>query len=284
MDPAWAARVRQRHHVQEHGVGPTLLYAHGFGCNQAVWERVLPAFSATHSQVTFDYAGAGRADPMAFDPQRHATLDGYVDDLLAIARAVAPEEGLTLVAHSVSCSIGMLAAARAPALFSDIVMIGPNPCFVNHPPHYVGGFARRDFDGLMAQMDRDFLGWSRTLAPLAAGPDGGTALSQRLLDSFCANDPVMARTFAAASFHADVRAVVPKVRTPALVLQHREDAFAPQATGRWLAEHLPHGRYALLDVAGHCAHMSHPELVADAMRHWLARGQTASTPSASTRS
>ena len=263
--------VRRRHHVREIGSGPTLLYAHGYGCNQIVWEGVLPAFLATHRQVTFDYAGAGRADPLAFDPRRHATLDGYVDDLLDVARLVAPPEGLVLVAHSVSANIGMLAAVREPSLFRDIVMIGPNPCFVNHPPGYVGGFERRELAGLLAMMERDYLGWSRTLAPLAAGPDGGERVSQRLLDSFCANDPVMARTFAAASFHADVRASVPNVRTPVLVLQHREDALAPLAVGQWLVDHLVDARLEVLDVAGHCAHMSHPHLVVEAMRRRFAR-------------
>lgn len=265
MDSASAARVRQRHHVQVHGEGPTLVYAHGFGCSQGMWDAVTPYFAATHRQVLFDYAGAGRADPMAFDPRRHAQLEGYAEDLVDVVRAVAPPEGVVLVAHSVSCSIGMIAARREPALFRDLILIGPNPCFVNHPPDYVGGFERRDLAGLLDLMERNFLGWSSTLAPIVAGEGGAGGVATRLEASFCSTDPVAARIFAAATFYADNRADVAHVTTPALILQHRHDALAPLAVGRWLQAHLPDARLEVLDVAGHCGHMSHPALVAEAM-------------------
>lgn len=266
MDSAWAARVRQRHHVQVHGEGPTLLYAHGFGCSQGMWDGLTPHFARTHRQVLFDHAGAGRADPTAFDPQRHAALEGYADDLIAVVRAVAPAEGVVLVAHSVSCSIGIMAARREPALFRDLILIGPNPCFVNNPPDYEGGFERRDLAGLLDLMERNYLGWSSTLAPLVAGKDGAGDVAQRLEASFCSTDPLAARVFATATFYADNRADVPHVNTPALLLQHRHDALAPLAVGRWLQAHLPNAQLEVLDVAGHCAHMSHPALVADALR------------------
>jgi sigma-B regulation protein RsbQ len=263
------ADLRRRHFVQESGEGPTLLYAHGFGCTQTVWGGILPAFAGTHRQIVFDHAGAGRADPMAFDPQRHANLDGYVEDLLALSRAIAPAEGLTLVAHSVSCSIGMVAAVREPTLFQRLVLLGPNPCFVNHPPDYEGGFARHELASLLDLMDRNYLGWSRYFAPIAAGVEGDTVVSATLLAGFGSTDPVMARTFAAATLYADCRPIVPRVRVPTVVLQHANDALAPMAVGRWLAANLPDGTLEVLAVPGHCAHISHPGLVADAIRRHL---------------
>jgi len=269
MDLAQSARVRQRHHVQVHGEGPTLVYAHGFGCSQGMWDGLTPHFAATHRQVLFDHAGAGHADPAAFDPRRHGTLEGYTDDLLDVVRAVAPPEGVVLIAHSVSCSIGMMAARREPGLFRSLVLIGPNPCFVNHPPDYAGGFERADLAGLLDLMDHNYVGWASTLAPLVAGDGGGPGVASRLEASFCSTDPSAARIFAAATFYADNRDDVAHVRTPTLLLQHRHDALAPVAVGRWLQSHLPDARLEVLDVAGHCAHMSHPALVADAMRRHL---------------
>lgn len=246
-----------------------LLYAHGFGCSQGMWDAVRPAFATTHRQVAFDYAGAGRADPRAYDPIRHARLEGHAEDLLAVCRAVAPPEGVVLVAHSVSCSIGMLAAAQAPELFRDLVLLGPNPCFINHPPDYVGGFERADLEGMLRLMDHNDFGWAAMLAPIVAGEGGGEAITRRLVDSFCATDPEAARQFAEATFFADNRADVARVRTPSLVLQHRHDSLAPVAVGRWLRDRLPDCRLEVLDVAGHCAHMSHPHLVIDALRRRL---------------
>ena len=269
MDRDRITDIASRHHVQAHGVGPVLVYAHGFGCSQGMWDAILPAFAGTHRQVAFDYAGAGRADPAAFDPVRHARLDGYADDLIAVCRAFAPPEGVTLVAHSVSCSIGLLAAAREPNLFNDLVLLGPNPCFVNEPPDYVGGFERTDLEALLDLMDRNTMGWADTLAPIVAGEGGGPGVAGRLSDSFCSSDPVAARRFAEATFFADNREDVARVRTRSLVLQHRHDALAPLAVGRWLQARLPDCRMEVLDVAGHCAHMSHPHLVIDALRRRL---------------
>jgi len=48
------------------GDGPVLMYAHGFGCNQKMWDRVTPAFKSTHQQVLFDYVGSGKSDLSAF--------------------------------------------------------------------------------------------------------------------------------------------------------------------------------------------------------------------------
>jgi sigma-B regulation protein RsbQ len=271
MAQAASEDILARHHARVSGTGPVLVYAHGFGCSQGMWDAILPAFAATHRQVAFDYIGAGRSDRSAYDPRRYARLEGHAEDLLAVCRAVAPPEGVVLVAHSVSCSIGMIAAGREPGLFRDLVLLGPNPCFVNDPPDYLGGFERSELEGLLALMDQNYLGWANTLAPLVAGEGGGPAVASRLSESFCSTDPVVARQFAEATFFADNRGDVARVRTPSLVLQHRHDSLAPMAVGRWLQARLPDCTLEVLDVAGHCAHMSHPALVIDVLRRRLGR-------------
>jgi sigma-B regulation protein RsbQ len=97
------------------GDGPVLLYAHGFGCNQAMWERVTPAFKSTHQQVLFDYVGSGKSDISAFDPEKYASLSGYAQDVLDVCDALDLKNGVTFVGHSVSCSVGILASIARPA-------------------------------------------------------------------------------------------------------------------------------------------------------------------------
>jgi sigma-B regulation protein RsbQ len=103
-----------------------------------------------------------------------------------------------------------------------------------------------------------------------AGKDGGAGITGELSDSYCSTDPIVARQFAQATFFADNREDLARVKTRSLVLQHRNDALAPMEVGRYLAEHLPECTLEVLDVAGHCAHMSHPELVISAMRRRFA--------------
>jgi sigma-B regulation protein RsbQ len=262
--------VIARNNVKSFGPpGPVLLYAHGFGCSQEMWSRITPAFADSHRQVLFDYVGSGKSALGAFDPVRYAGLPGYAQDVVEICDALGLRGGVTFVGHSVSCSIGLLAAIARPQLFDRLVLLGPSPCFLNHPPGYRGGFEREDLEGLLSLMEQNYMGWAQHLGPLVAGASGAGAVAGELADSFCSTDPVAARAFARATFFADNRDDLPKVPCPSLILQHRADNLAPLAIGDYLHAHLPGSTLRVLDVAGHCAHLSNPGLVIEAMRAYL---------------
>jgi sigma-B regulation protein RsbQ len=264
--------ICERNHVKQLGDrGPVLLYAHGFGCNQDMWRYITPAFSTTHRQVLFDYVGSGKSDLSAFDSRRYASLAGYAQDVVEVCDALGLAEGVTFVGHSVSCSIGLLASIARPALFQQLVLVGPSPCFLNHPPAYMGGFEPEDLEGLLALMEQNYLGWAQYLAPVVAGAAGAGEVAASLTESFCSTDPLTARVFARATFFADNRADLPKVTRPSLILQSRSDNLAPLGVGDYLHAHLQGSWLQVLDVAGHCAHMSHPGLVIEAMQAFLPR-------------
>lgn len=249
--------------------GPVILYAHGFGCNQNMWDRVTPAFEATHKQVLFDYVGCGKSDPSAFNADKYASLSGYMQDVLDVCDALGLHSGVTFVGHSVSCSVGILAAIQRPGLFERMVLLGPNPCFINHPPDYVGGFEQADLEGLLALMDQNYIGWANHLAPVVSAQGANGPVTVELSDSFCTTDPVIAKVFARTTFFADNRNDLAQVRVPSLILQHRHDTLAPVSVGDYVHAHLAGSTLKVLEVQGHCAHMSEPELVVDAMRAYL---------------
>lgn len=264
--------ILKRNHVHvvesEQPDAPVLLYAHGFGCNQRMWRNITSSFSGTHRQVLFDYVGSGQSDLSAFDADRYSRLAGYTQDVLDVCDALGLRGGVHFVGHSVSASIGLLASIQRPDLFASLVLVGPSPCFLNHPPDYHGGFERQDLEGLLDLMDQNYLGWASYLAPVVVGEPQKDALGSELNNSFCSTDPLAARIFARATFFADNRADLPQVTRPTLILQHRNDALAPLAVGDYLHRHLPRSRLEVLDVTGHCAHMSHPAWVADAMQRF----------------
>lgn len=250
--------------------GPVLLFAHGFGCDQHMWDAVAPLFSARYRVVLFDYTGSGHATGLAREPERYATLDGYARDMMEVCDALGLDSEVTLVAHSVSCSIGGLVAIARPSLFASMIWLGPSPCFMNHPPDYRGGFERADLADLLSLMDQNYIGWASMLAPIVAGKSGEGAVSAALTGSFCSTDPRSARLFAHATFYADNRSDLALIACPCLILQHRYDTLAPLEVGQYLLDHLPHSRLEVLEVSGHCAHMSNPDLVIDALQRYLA--------------
>jgi len=251
------------------GDGPVLMYAHGFGCNQKMWDRVTPAFKSTHQQVLFDYVGSGKSDLSAFDPDKYASLSGYAQDVLDICDALDLKSGVTFVGHSVSCSVGILASIARPGLFDKLVLLGANPCFVNRPPAYVGGFEKEDLEGLLDLMDQNYIGWANYLAPVVSAQDGQGSVTKELSESFCSTDPTVAKVFARTTFFSDNRKDLPKVAVPCLIIQHRTDSLAPISVGEYVHTHLAGSTLKVLDVHGHCAHMSDPQLVVEAMREFI---------------
>lgn len=101
------------------------MFSHGFGCDQNMWRMVAPAFEQDHRVITFDHIGAGGSDLEAYG-ERHASLAGYAEDVVEVARAAGIRHG-TFVGPSVSAMIGVLAARLAPSLFDRLVLISPSP-------------------------------------------------------------------------------------------------------------------------------------------------------------
>jgi sigma-B regulation protein RsbQ len=261
--------ILRRFNVQVRGDGPrTLVFAHGFGCDQDMWRFLVPAFEADHRVVLFDYLGMGKADRATYDPRRYGELDAYAEDLVEIVQALELERAV-LVGHSVSGMIGALAAIRAPRLFSHLVMIGPSPCYLEDGDYH-GGFQRADLEGLLDMMVHNDLGWADLLAPTVMQNPERPELAAELHASFCATDPIVAKRFAEATFFSDNRADLARVPVPALILQCSHDNIAPDAVGEFLHAHLPASKLHRLAATGHCPHLSHPQETAAAIRAYLA--------------
>ena len=106
----------------------------------------------------------GQSDLTAFDSQKYSSLHGYATDVLEICRELALRT-LTFVGHSVSAMIGILAAAREPTLFENLVLVGPSPAYINEGK-YIGGFERKDIEEMLDVLDSNYLGWASNMAPL----------------------------------------------------------------------------------------------------------------------
>src|SRR3954451_9061714 len=106
-----SVRERNNIHVKGQGSQP-MIFAHGFGCDQAMWRYVAPAFEARYRTVLFDHVGSGGSDLSAYDEERYATLHGYARDVVEICEALDLRD-VVFVGHSVSAMVGVLAAAAA---------------------------------------------------------------------------------------------------------------------------------------------------------------------------
>ncbi|WP_209020748.1 alpha/beta hydrolase [Nocardioides sp. 1609] len=248
------------------GAAP-MLFAHGFGCDQAVWSRVAPAFTDEFRVVLFDHVGAGGSDLTAYDPRAYATLDRYAADVLEICEELDLRD-VVFVGHSVSAMIGVLAQVADPGRFARLVLLGPSARYVDDDD-YVGGFAASDIDELLDLMDSNTFGWQQPLAGLVMpGPE--LVEDRGVLDaSFCRLRPDIAHDFATATFLGDNRDDLARVSAPTLVLQNRHDTIAPLSAGAFVRDRIPGARLEIIETSGHCAHLSAPAETIAAIRGFV---------------
>jgi sigma-B regulation protein RsbQ len=260
--------LAERHNVHVSGDGPaTMFFAHGFGCDQNMWRLLAPSYASRYRTVLFDLVGSGRSDLAAYDPKKYDTLHGYADDMLELAAAFGEGKSI-FVGHSVSAMIGLLASVKQPDAFAAQIMIGPSPCYINDGD-YVGGFSRTDIDSLLVAIESNYLGWSSNMAPAIMGAPEQPELAAELTNSFCRTDPEIALQFARVTFLSDVRADVPKLRVPALIVQCNDDLIAPISVGEYLHRELPRSMLRVIENLGHCPHLSAPSSTAQAMDAFL---------------
>ena len=260
--------VLRRNNVTISGRGHIpMIFAHGFGCDQHMWRFVAPAFEDDYRVILFDHVGAGQSDLLLYDRITYSSLAGYAGDVLEICQELDVRDGI-FVGHSVSAMIGVLAAIQAPERFAKLVLIGPSPCYINHGD-YIGGFSNADIAELLDSMDSNYLGWSSAMAPTIMGNPERPALGEELTNSFCRTDPAIAKQFARVTFLSDNRADLPKLRTPALILQCADDAIAPEVVGQYLHRTLAQSTLVMLRATGHCPNLSAPDETIAAIQAFL---------------
>jgi sigma-B regulation protein RsbQ len=257
--------VIARNNVRVTGVpgGPTIMLAHGFGCDQNLWRRLEERLAPSFRVVLFDHVGCGASDPAAWEPQRYESLQGYTDDIVDIVRGLGLRDAV-FVGHSVAAMMGVLAASTDPNRFAKLVLLTPSPCYIDDGD-YRGGFTRQDIDELLDSVESNYLGWSRSMAPVIAGAPDQPELAHELADTFCRTDPDCARIFARTTFLSDNRADLARVSVPTLIIDCARDALAPREVGAYVHRQIDGSQLVTLDTTGHCPHLSAPDATAQAI-------------------
>lgn len=266
--PRFLMNIQQRNNVYVFGEGiTTLVFSHGFGCDQSMWRYLVPVFQTHCKIILLDLVGSGKSDLTAYDYDKYETLTGYANDTIEIIERFA-EASVIFVGHSVSATIGLLASINSPAQFKAQIMLGPTPCYINDGD-YVGGFSRVDIEDLCRTMENNYLGWSNTMAPTIMGSPEKPELALELIDSFSRTDPEIAKHFARAIFFSDYRSALPKCITPTLILQCSDDFLVPCSVGKYMQASMPNARLEIIENIGHCPHLSAPDQTTKAIEDFI---------------
>lgn len=247
-----------RNNVTVRGDGETtLLFAHGFGCDQTIWNKVAPHFYDKCQVVSFDYVGSGDSDLNAYNESRYDSLNGYAQDLVEVIEAL-DLYNIILVAHSVSGSISAIAYPEIQHRLQHIVMLNPSPRYIHDEPDYESGFAKEDVDQLILMMEQNFFGWAQNLAPQVMENPEHPEFTEQLHQHFTAGENRIVRAFARATFYSDTRDKLAAVDCPVTILQADKDIVVPHIVAEYTAAQLPNAKLIVMDARGHYPHVSAP--------------------------
>ncbi len=168
--------------------GPTVLLAHGFGCDQNLWRLVVPALAERSGSCCSTTSAAGGRTSSAWTPGALRAASTVTPTTCWTSVPELDLRDVVLVGHSVSAMIGVLAANREPGRFAKLVLLTPSPCYVDDGD-YRGGFSRADIDELLDSLESNYLGWSAAMAPVIMGNPDRPELAEELEDELLPHRP-----------------------------------------------------------------------------------------------
>jgi pimeloyl-ACP methyl ester carboxylesterase len=243
------------------GVGPPLLLLHGGWSDGREWRPQLDSLADEFDVIAWDAPGCGGSD----DPAGPVTLEDYADAVADLVGAL----GLGSV-HLCGLSFGgglALAVYRYhPEVVRSLVLVSAYAGWKGSlPPEEVA--AR--LDRLRSELGRPPAEWIDGYLPgFFARPmpvDVLDFVRSIMLDVRSGGTEAMLSAFA----DADLRAVLPTVGVPTLVLHGSADVRAPRPVAEALAAAIPGARLVVLPDVGHVINLEAPDAFDAEVRGFL---------------
>jgi sigma-B regulation protein RsbQ len=272
IDYAMTLTIQKKNNVTIEGnlqSPKTLVFAHGFGTDQTAWNWVKEAFKDDYRLVLYDNVGAGGADPDAYCPIKYNALSTYADDMLDILADLELYDA-TIIAHSVSSMITLLAANKAPQYFSKMVFVGASPRYIDDESvNYTGGFTQPALNSMYEAMTTNYYAWVDGFSVYAMGNPEKPELGEHFAYTLSALRPDVALDVARVIFESDARSGLAKLDKEVLLLQTKEDIAVPGIVADYLHEHIKHSKLKFLNATGHFPHISAPNEVIAAIKTFI---------------
>ena len=255
-------------HYEMRGRGKDLVLLHGWGLNLGVWDDLSRALARRFRVIAIDLPGHGRSDwdPKAATPAAQAWR---------VHETLAPlTERYSLLGWSLGGQFALDLAAAMPAGIERLVLIATTPKFLAMPGWrccMAPVLLTRLADALRAGRDAAV---DEFLALCARGSAPRTAakvlkqLRHALSHYGAAHTAALANGLERLK-DGDLRAALPLLRAPALVIAGAEDRITRAAASRALAARLADARYVEFPGAAHAPFLSHPARFATTLSGFL---------------
>ncbi len=245
------------HEVCGSGTEGDVVLLHGWSLNLRVWDGLVRLLAPRFRVIAIDLPGHGRSDwdPRASTPAAQAWR--VHETLVPIT------ERYALVGWSLGGQLAIDLAAALPAGVERLALIATTPRFLKSATWRCGtrrALLARLVNRLHSERERAV---SDFLALLASGsaPRTVARVLARLRGALRSQGTACPEALTAGLARlrdGDLRAALPMVRVPALVVAGQRDRIIRPAAVRALAHALPDARYLEVAGAAHAPFLSHP--------------------------
>ena len=240
------------HHALDGAVdGPPLLLGGSLGTTLEMWEPQLAALEPIAQLVRFDHRGHGRS-PVPAGPYGIDDLGG---DVLRLMDDLELERA-SYCGLSIGGMVGQWLAVNAPERLDRLILICTSAFLPPADPWLERAAAVRSAGTTEAIADTVVGRW---FTEPFAGTHPDTVARHRAM--IAVTDPGGYAACCEAIAAMDLRAGLPSVTIPTLVLSGAQDPSIPPSHGRSIADLIRGSRYELLDPAAHLATVERADAV-----------------------
>jgi len=224
--------------------------------------------------ILFDRRGTGLSDRV-YDGQ---TLERDVGDALAVLDAVGSERA-ALFAYGLGGMVGSQLAAEHPQRVGALILYAAM-ARTTWAPDYDWAFTHEQRAELV---QRNLEHWGEAEGTVLATLAPSVAEDPAMLDWFArmqrlAASPKQARAIFEAMVDQDVRAVLPEIRVPTLVMHRRGDTSTDIRHSRYIASRIPGSRYVELDGVDSFPFVGDIDPIVEEIQEFLTGGRLAGQP------
>ena len=226
--------------------GPTLMLSNSLGCTLQMWEPQMKALGQIFRVIRYDRRGHGKSGV----PSGPYSMERFGRDVLAILDDLNIEK-VHWCGLSMGGMVGQWLGANAPERL-DRIILSNTACYYPDPTNWNNRIKAVKEGGLAAVADTVIAGWL-TADFREREPQVTARLKAMLLA--CPAEGYIACCEALSTL--DQRALLPKIKSPTLVITGRHDMSTPIAAGEYVRSQIPGASLTILDAA-HISNVEQP--------------------------
>jgi len=249
-------------HISVKGKGPPMVLIHGWGMTGNIWAEIAKTLSKKFELHILDLPGMGRSD----------LIEPYVIDEIVDQIYLNTPNNAIVLGWSMGGQIAIKLAVKYSDYINNLILISTTPCFIKKE----GWSCGVDEENLLGFTNQLIKNRKKTMLNFFAlqllGGDRAHKIINDLKHNFinADNQNYMGLMPALKILRSiDLRALIPKVKTPSLIISGGKDKLTPYESSLWMQTRIKNSKIVKIETASHIPFISHKKIVLNLISDFL---------------